>query len=131
MIYNQFDSNAIQEINGTKVYVGHRCKTDKPFTIPLLKPALDILDKYNGNLPVISNVKYNRYLKDMSKEAGINKLITSHWARHTGATLLLNKGVDMKIVSKICGHSSSKITEQVYAKLLDETIIDAVGNLNI
>lgn len=127
----KFDSNAIQEINGTKVYVEHRCKTDKPFTIPLLKPALDILDKYNGNLPVISNVKYNRYLKDVSKETGINKPITSHWARHTGATLLLNKGVDMKIVSKICGHSSSKITEQVYAKLLDETIIDAVGNLNI
>lgn len=32
----------------------------------------------------------------------------------------------MQIVSKICGHSSTKITEQVYAKLLDETIVDAI-----
>lgn len=32
----------------------------------------------------------------------------------------------MQIVSKICGHSSTKITEQVYAKLLDETIVDTI-----
>jgi integrase len=29
-------------------------------------------------------------------------------------------------VSKICGHSSVRITEQIYAKLLDETIVEAV-----
>ena len=32
----------------------------------------------------------------------------------------------MQIVSKICGHSSTKITEQVYAKLLDETVVEAI-----
>lgn len=32
----------------------------------------------------------------------------------------------MKIVTKICGHSSMKITEQIYAKLLDETVVKAV-----
>lgn len=35
----------------------------------------------------------------------------------------------MQIVSKICGHSSTKITEQVYAKLLDETIVDAIKKI--
>ena len=35
----------------------------------------------------------------------------------------------MRIVSKICGHSSAKITEQVYAKLLDETVVDAVAGI--
>ena len=60
---------------------------------------------------------------------GIEKPISSHWARHTGATLLLNEGIDMKIVAKICGHSSMKITEQVYAKLLDETVVEAVKKL--
>ena len=34
----------------------------------------------------------------------------------------------MKIVAKICGHSSTKITEQVYAKLLDETVVDAMAD---
>lgn len=36
----------------------------------------------------------------------------------------------MRIVSKICGHSSTRITEQVYAKLLDETVVNAVSGIN-
>lgn len=121
-----FDSNRIQEINGMKVYLGNRLKTSITFTIPLLPVTLDILSKYNNKLPVISNVKYNAYIKKIAREAGINKPVSTHWARHTGATMLLNEGVDMRIVSKICGHSSTKITEQVYAKLLDETVVDAI-----
>ena len=114
-----------------KVYTGSRHKTNISFTIPILSPAWDILMKYEGKLPVISNVKYNEYLKIVAHAAGIEKPVSSHWARHTGATLLLNEGVNMKIVSKICGHSSTRITEQIYAKLLDETVVDAVQNLEI
>lgn len=126
-----FDSSAVQEIKGMNVYLGNRQKTKKSFTIPILSPAWDILVKYNGQLPIISNVKYNKYLKEVAKIAGINKPISSHWARHTGATFLLNEGVDMKIIAKICGHSSTKITEQIYAKLLDETVVDAIRDLKI
>ena len=126
-----FDSRAIQEVKGTKVYLGNRVKTEKPFTIPILSPAQEILKKYNGVLPIISNVKYNVYLKIVAQAAGIDKKVSSHWARHTGATLLLNEGVPMQIVSKVCGHSSIKITEQVYAKLLDETVVDAISELDI
>ena len=86
--------------------------------------------KYEGKLPIISNVKYNLYLKTIAQAAGIDKKVSSHWARHTGATLLLNEGIDMKIVSKICGHSSTRITEQVYAKLLDETVVDAIQEVS-
>ena len=121
-----FDSKMIQEVKGMSVYVGRRVKTTMTFTIPLLSPALDILHKYDGKLPIISNVKYNLYLKTVAQTAGIDKPLSSHWARHTGATLLLNEGVPMQIVSKICGHSSTKITEQVYAKLLDETVVEAI-----
>ena len=126
-----FDSRKVQESRKMKVYFGHRVKTSKPFTIPILSPAWDILMKYEGKLPLISNVKYNEYLKLVAQAAGIDKPVSSHWARPTGATMLINEGVEMHIVSKICGHSSTKITEQVYAKLLDETIIDAVENLDI
>ena len=124
----RFDVNNIVIIGGTEVYKCTQQKTNKPAIIPLLKPALDILDKYHGHLPIISNVKYNEYLKVVSQASGIGKPLTTHWARHTGATILLNEGVDLKIVSKICGHSSLKITEQIYAKLLDETIVDAIKN---
>ena len=123
----RFNSNNIAIINGTEVYKCTQKKTKKGATIPLLQPALDILSKYRGVLPVISNVKYNEYLKVVAQAAGINKPLSTHWARHTGATILLNEGVDLKVVSKICGHSSIRITEQIYAKLLDETIVEAVG----
>lgn len=126
-----FNSTDITTINDTEVYKCTQKKTKKAATIPLLKPALDILDKYKGQLPIISNVKYNEYLKVVAQSAGIDKPISTHWARHTGATILLNEGVDMKIVTKICGHSSMRITEQIYAKLLDETVVDAISGLNI
>ena len=127
----EFDCNAIEMVKNMNVYIGCRKKTGITFTIPLLTPALEILHKYNNKLPIISNVKYNEYLKVAAQAAGIDKPISSHWARHTGATLLLNGGISMKIVSKICGHSSTKITEQVYAKLLDETVVDAVKNVKL
>ena len=126
-----FDARRIQEVKGMKVYTGSRHKTNVPFTIPILSPAWDILMKYEGKLPIISNVKYNEYLKLVAHVVGIEKPVSSHWARHTGATLLLNEGINMKIVSKICGHSSTRITEQIYAKLLDETVVDAVQDLEI
>ena len=120
-----FNVSKIVEVKGMKVYVGQRVKTGQTFTVPLLQEALDILEKYHNKLPIITNVKYNEYLKLVAQAAGIEKPISSHWARHTGATLLLNEGgFDMKIVAKILGHSTTRITEQVYAKLLDETVVD-------
>ena len=90
---------------------------------------MEILKRYDGVLPTISNQKYNDFLKIIAYHAGIDKPISSHWARHTGATLLLNMGVDMEIVAKILGHSSTKITRAVYAKLLDETVVNAMADV--
>lgn len=124
-----FDPKKIKEIDGKKLYVGHRGKTKIEYTIPLLAPALEILAKYGGKLPILSNVKYNEYIKEVAKAAGIDKPVTTHWARHTGATLLLNAGVKIEIVSKVCGHSSIKMTEKIYAKLLPKTVVAAVNEV--
>lgn len=124
-----FTLGDIHEIDGMNVYVGKRRKTGVRFTVPILEPALQVLRKYDGKLPLISNVKYNEYLKVVAQAAGIDKPVSTHWARHTGATMLLNSGIPMQIVSRICGHSSTRITEQVYAKLLDETVVKAIKKL--
>lgn len=126
----RFDSNLIQELKGRKVYIRNAVKTKKPFTVPILPPAWEILLKYNGRLPIISNVKYNAYLKVVAQAAGIDKPLSTHWARHTGTTLLINEGISTEIIKKICGHSSVRITEQVYAKLLDETVVDAIEGIS-
>lgn len=126
-----FNPDLIEEDKkGRKIYVANRGKTDVEFTLLVLPDALRILEKYDGKLPIISNVKYNEYLKVLAQAAGIDKPISSHWARHTGATLLLNAGVEMEIVAKILGHSSTKITRAVYAKLLDSTVADAMESIS-
>lgn len=126
-----FDPEKIQEEGGMKVYVGKRGKTKQTFTVPLLPPTLELLKKYCNKLPVISNQKYNDALKELTVVAGLDKPLSTHWARHTGATMLLNAGVPMQVVSKICGHSSTKMTERVYAKLLDETVVKAVKEVKL
>lgn len=119
-----FKIERAEEKNGVMIYTSKRGKTSQEFTFVLLDKAMAVLNKYKKRLPLLSNVKYNEYLKIVVQAAGVDQpLITSHWARHTGATLLLNSGVDMEVVAKILGHASTKQTRQTYAKLLDETII--------
>ena len=124
-----FDWSNAKDMSGKKLYTGQRGKTKQEFSFMLLKPALAILKRYKGTLPIISNEKYNAYLKAVAQFSGIDKPLTSHWARHTGATILLNMGVDMEVVAKILGHSNTKMTRAVYAKLLDETVVNAMADV--
>lgn len=118
-----FDVAQVKEMeSGAQMYTGKRGKTGQEFTFVLLDKAKAVLDKYGGSLPIISNVKYNAYLKVVAQSARVDKPITSHWARHTGATLLLNAGVNIEVVAKILGHATTKQTRETYAKLLDETV---------
>lgn len=124
-----FDADKIRDVGGRKMYAGRRGKTNKKYTFMLLQPAMEILERYGNKLPIVSNQKYNQYIKMIAVMAGINKPVSCHWARHTGATMLLNSGVGLEIISKVLGHSSTRITRQVYAKLLDETIADAMSKM--
>lgn len=112
--------------SGNRWIVKDRQKTGVTSFIPLIETSLEILERYDYKLPVLSNQKYNSYLKEIQEVCHITKTLHSHLARHTCGTLLLNAGVDIMSVSKILGHSSSKITEAVYAKMLPETIINKV-----
>lgn len=124
-----FDASKVTMVKGRPMYVGKRGKTKQTFTFLLLPQAQRILDYYGGTLPMISNQKYNEYIKMIAVMAGINKPVSSHWARHTGATLLLNSGVEMEVVSRVLGHSSTRMTRMIYAKMLDETIADAMEKM--
>ena len=121
----EFDFKKCAKVKGQVIYKGKRKKTGQEFTIVILAPARAILKRYKNKLPIISNVKYNLYLKAAVMYAKINKPVTTHWARHTGATLLLNEGkVPMHIVQHILGHATIKETEKTYAKVLDNSIVE-------
>ena len=116
--------------DGKEWIVKERIKTGVSAFIPILPVVKEILVKYNYHLPTLTNQKYNSYLKEIQEVCGIKKTLHSHLARHTCGTLLLNAGVDMLTVSKVLGHSSTKTTEAVYAKLLPETIMRRVEEVS-
>jgi site-specific recombinase XerD len=106
----------------------NRQKTETRSAIPLLPTATQLIKKYSNHplcinkdmpLPVPSNQKMNGYLKEIAAMCGIDKVLTSHIARHTFATTItLSNGVPIETVSKMLGHSSIKQTQH-YAKILD------------
>ena len=125
-------------IDATGMYwiVGNQCKTSEPLDIPVLDPALEIIERYKGlhqstgyMLPRMSNQKVNAYLKDIARIVGINKHITSHVGRHSFAVFLLEQDIDIKTVSRMLGHSSLKSTE-VYAKVTRKHLANVANELN-
>jgi integrase/recombinase XerD len=100
-----------------------RQKTGIDTTLPLLPKAIDLLIKYEYNLPVTSNQKMNSYLKEIGLILSIDKKLTTHVARKTfGMTMLNEHEIPMETVSAMLGHSSIKITQAVYAKIKERRI---------
>ncbi|MDE5778305.1 MAG: tyrosine-type recombinase/integrase [Lachnospiraceae bacterium] len=58
-------------------------------------------------------------LKHYAKAAGIEQHITPHMIRHSFATLLLEKGVDIRIIQQLLGHASI-VTTQIYTNVASE-----------
>lgn len=118
-------------INGRKWIYTSRQKNDNVSNVPLLDPAMEIIEKYkdhpicvskNRILPMKSNQKLNAYLKELADICSISKPMTMHIARHTFATtVLLSNGVSMEATSKMLGHSSLKTT-QIYGKILETRV---------
>lgn len=108
------------------VIIKRRKKTDVQFVIPVLPIAKSILEKYEYKLPIISNQKYNQYLKVLGDVCKMPMSLHSHLARHSYACILLNSGVDMKTISKTLGHSSMRTTERIYAEMSNKTVISNI-----
>jgi site-specific recombinase XerD len=130
-IYNLSPNQIALGIDGEKWIFTCRQKTGTPSRIPLLPPAMAILDKYANHpmtvnrkklLPVPSNQKLNAYLKEIAAICKIPKELTFHAARHTFATTVtLTNGVPIETVSKMLGHTKLQTT-QIYARILDKKV---------
>lgn len=113
----------------------HRIKTGVASKVKLLDIPLSIIRKYelkrDGDflLPVMSNAKYNLYLKELAELYSIEKRVTSHLARHTFATTVAYaNGVSIESISKMLGHTKLSTT-QIYARIVDKTVSDEMDKL--
>ena len=130
-VFKLSSSDISRGIDGEYWLFTERRKTGVSSNVPLLPPALEILEKYenyaeamNGKqlLPVITNQKLNAYLKEIADVCGINKKLTFHIARHTFATTVtLTNGVPIESVSSMLGHKNLRTT-QIYAKVVEKKV---------
>jgi site-specific recombinase XerD len=82
----------------------------------LLWPGANIDEKTKEQLPR-NKTSVFRPFKAAVVRAGVDKKLRIHDLRHTFAGLFLASGGDIFKLSKILGHSSVAITQEVYAHL--------------
>lgn len=124
-------------------------KTGAKVAIPCNTALKAILEKYDYQVPHLADQVINRYIKEIAQAAGLTdlveiestkggtpktekiekyKLIHTHTARRTGATLMYLDGIDIYDIMKITGHTSPKMLKkyiradslQVVEKLTDK-----------
>jgi len=90
---------------------------DTYHTVPLIKHAMAILDKYNNYyirkyksklLPKLTNQHCNRVLKDLAGMAGIEKDLTCHISRHTIGVIGPFCGFSRDMSNAWIGHSQTQ-----------------------
>ncbi|MNS76168.1 site-specific tyrosine recombinase XerC [compost metagenome] len=133
LIHSQFFTG----VDGKKWISYQRTKTLSLTKLPLLNPAIQMIEKYTTEafnfddkvFPCFSNQKIYAYLKEIADLCGINKTLTFHMARHTFATTVtLTNRVPLETISKMMGHKSLKQTQH-YAKIVDVKISDDMDHL--
>ncbi|WP_430601718.1 tyrosine recombinase XerD [Enterococcus sp. DIV0724b] len=118
-------------------------KGDKERIIPLGNYAIQWIEKYleearpvlikknqsethlfvNHHGKPLSRQGVWKNLKQIVREAGINKNITPHTLRHSFATHLLENGADLRIVQELLGHADISTT-QIYTHITKQRMAD-------
>ncbi|WP_242363524.1 tyrosine-type recombinase/integrase [Limosilactobacillus antri] len=75
--------------------------------------------KYNDQRP-LNTSNADSLLKRIAKRQGIDKVLTTHYFRHTHVSILADMGVPLRIIKKRVGHSKSDITQQIYLHVTKE-----------
>ena len=124
-------------------------KTNNKVTIPLHPVVLDILEKYHYQMPeAISNQRFNEYIKEAAKRAGIDslesetktvggerttkahpkyKLISSHTGRRSFATNMYKRGLPSLMIMSVTAHRTEKsflryirVTQSEHAEMMKQ-----------
>ena len=121
-------------------------KTGTKVAIPCSSELLRILQKYNFDIPKLSDQNINDNIKEVARLAGLTEIIKtestkggkktieehqkwelvhSHTARRTGATLMYLAGMDIYDIMKITGHSTPIMLKK-YIKADELEVVDKI-----
>lgn len=137
-VYDRTDPDNLKRIMKNQ----NTTKTGLERWVPLCNTAYDIIkilydkcsnkENYliaNSNELLDTGSLIRGYVR-ICKKAGITHCGGVHTLRHTFASLLFRKGVDIKTVSSILGHTDVAFTSRTYIHLIDEQRIQAVSQLD-
>lgn len=65
----------------------------------------------------------NRTLERYEQKNNFNNIVSIHGLRHSHASYLLSKGINIAYISKRLGHANISITQSIYVHLLNEQAI--------
>lgn len=89
----------------------------------------DLVFPSTTGTPIRRQNLYRRSFKPLLEEARLPD-IRFHDLRHTFASIALSKGANINTVSKMLGHSSVKVTLDVYGHLMPGMQAEALGHLD-
>jgi len=88
-----------------------------------LFPGMDPLDPLTAR-------QLNRAVHDAAAAAGINKRVTTHSLRHSFATHLLERKVDIRVIQVLLGHKKLETTT-IYAHVATDLLQEVIGPLEV
>jgi site-specific recombinase XerD len=92
------------------------------------RPISFLFFGFNRNAPISSST-IQKICKRALKRAKIDKKASSHTLRHSYATHLMDKGIDLRIIQALLGHKSIKTTMQ-YCHLTKSRFADVKSPLD-
>ncbi|MEH0154759.1 tyrosine-type recombinase/integrase [Limibacter armeniacum] len=117
-------------IEGDRLTMVQKKTTDRVY-LPLNSTALRLLGERKHGKVFSDNLTTSRidwHLKKLATKAGLSKSISFHVARHTFATWLITRGVDIYTVQQLMGHKNINSTMR-YAKVISEKKRQSVERL--
>lgn len=128
--FTNLSEKNIVTMNGKPWIVFNSVKTGAEVKLPLTLlfegKAWKMLRKHwhdlAGFFALKPNSTANKELIRIGRLALINKHFSFHSARHTNATLLIDKGANITTVQKLLGHRNIATT-QIYSEVMESTLV--------
>ncbi len=105
-----------------------KTKTDRPRSIPISHALARQLRELVAAKRVPKHNTMHTRFKAAVKSSGRSSALCLHSLRHTTASRLVERGVNLKIVQQLLGHATIATTMK-YAHINDEALVEAVKKL--